>query len=157
MEMSGQPVRKEAGQGRSVYLPSMQFDGRLPDMVDYFRIENRFWKRPKNWADLADAITWAAKDNVLLRVGGPDFLVANVTAQQEQRRMMLHLVNYKARNGVLTGPIPVQCRVPQPVREVRLYSPDVAEPYIIPSHYDASAVSFEVPPVKVYSIAVMNW
>jgi len=157
LEISGQPVRKVVGQGRSVYLPALQFDGPMPEMVNYFRIENQFWKRPRNWEDLVSAIHWAAQNNILLRVGGPENLVVNLASQPEKRRMMLHLVNYSARNGALAEPIPVRCRVPEPVKEVRLYSPDAEQPQVIAANNEASAVTFEVPPVKVYSIAVMNW
>ena len=157
VEISGSPVRKEVGQGRSVYLPSMQFDGPMPEMVSYFRIDNRFWKRPGNWEDLVSAISWVAKDNTLLRVGGPEHLVANLVSQPERRRMILHLVNYNAHNSALTEPVPVACRVPEAVKEVRLYSPDTGAPHAVTASNKASIVAFEVPPVKVYSIAVMKW
>jgi hypothetical protein len=157
METSGQAVRKEVGQGRSVYLPGLHFDGPMPEMSNYFRIENRFWKRPKNWEDLANAINWAAKDNALLRMGGPQHLVANLVSQPEKRRMMLHLVNYGARQGTLTESVAVRCRTPQPVKEVRLYSPDMEQPQAITASNEATAVTFSVPPVKVYTIAVMTW
>lgn len=47
--------------------------------------------------------------------------------------------------------------VPQPVKEVRLYSPDIEQPQVIPANSEPSTVTFSVPPVKVYAVAVMNW
>ena len=156
-ERSGQPVRKEVGQGRSVYLPALQFDGPMPEMVNYFRIENRFWKRPKNWQDLANAIDWVAKGDLAVRISGPEYLVANVVSQPDKRRMMLHLVNYGARAATPSGLVEVRCHVPAPAKEVRLISPDVEQPQVLELKNEASAVTFSVPPVKVYSIAAISW
>ena len=156
-ERSGQPVRKESRKGRSVYLASMQFDGPMPEMVNYFRIENRFWKRPKNWQDLVNAIDWTAKGNIAVRISGPEYLVANLISQPEKRRMMLHLVNYNARKAALNGAVEVICHVPQPAKEVRLFSPDMKQPQVLEFKNGPPAVTFSVPPVSVYSIAAISW
>lgn len=155
--VSGQPVRKEVGQGRSVYLPVLQFDGPMPEMGNYFRIENRFWKRPKNWQDLADAIEWTARSNIAMRISGPEYLVANTVSQPDKHRVILHLLNYNARKATLSGPAEVKCRMPGPAREVRLISPDMEQPQVLEWKNEPSAVTFSVPPVKVYSIAVISW
>jgi hypothetical protein len=149
-------VRKEVGQGRSVYLPFLQFDGSLPEMENHFSIGNRFWKRPKNWQDLASAIGWAAKDNILVRISGPEYLVANLVSQPEMRRMMLHLVNYDARKAALRRAVEVTCRVPGPTKEVLLISPDTERTQVLELKNEPLAVTFSVPPVKVYSIAVIS-
>ena len=156
-ERSGQPVRKEAGKGRTVYLPSLQFDGPLPEMESYFPIDNRFWKRPKNWQDLASAIDWTTRGNIAVRISGPEYLVANVVSQPDQRRMMLHLLNYNARKAALSTPVEVTCQVPAPAKEVRLISPDMDQPQVLEFKSEPSAVTFSVPTVKVYSIAAVSW
>jgi len=156
-ERSGQPVRKEAGKGRTVYLPSLQFDGPLPEMESYFPIDNRFWKRPKNWQDLASAIDWTTRSNIAVRISGPEYLVANVVSQPDQRRMMLHLLNYNARKAALSTPVEVTCQVPATAKEVRLISPDMDQPQVLEFKSEPSAVTFSVPTVKVYSLAAVSW
>jgi hypothetical protein len=126
-------------------------------MENYFSIGNRFWKRPKNWQDLVSAIGWAAKDNILVRVSGPEYLVANLVSQPDKRRMMLHLVNYDARRAALSGAVEVTCRVPGPAKEVLLISPDMKQTQVLELKNEPSAVTFSVPPVKVYSIAAISW
>ena len=71
--------------------------------------------------------------------------------------MMLHLVNYNARKAALNGAVEVICRVPQPAKEVRLFSPDMEQPQVLESKNGPAAVTFSVPPVKVYSIAAISW
>ena len=156
-ESSGELVRKETGQGRTVYLPSLQFDGPMPEMPDYFSIDNRFWKRPKNWQDLVNAIEWAGRGNLSVRVNGPEYLVANLVTQPDRQRLMLHLVNYNARKAALSEPAEVVCRVAQPIRDVRLFSPDLEQPQILKWKNEASTIAFSVPAFKVYSIVTASW
>jgi len=156
-EISGSPVRKEPGQGRTVYLPALQFDGPLPEFGNYFKVDNRFWKRPKNWEEFTEAVRWAAKDDIPMRIAGPEFLVANVVSQSEKRRMLVHLVNYNARKAPLSLPVEVTCHTPAAAKEVRLYSPDFEQPQTLEAKVEGSVATFSVPPVKVYSIAAVTW
>jgi hypothetical protein len=160
MDVSGEPVRKQTGKGRTVYLPALRFDGPLPEMGSYFQIGARFWKRPANWRQLADAIAWAAPDPVPLRIAAPEYLVANLVTQPEQRRTMLHMVNYNARRAGLSAPAAVTLRLPGPAKEIKLYSPDLpdaGQPLTIPLQNQGAAVAFQVPGVKVYSILAASW
>jgi hypothetical protein len=43
------------------------------------------------------------------------------------------------------------------VKEARLYSPDIEQPRVIAASNEGSAITFSVPPFKVYTIAVMTW
>ena len=153
------PVRKEFGKGRVVYFPSLQYDGPMPEMEPYFSISNRFWKRPKNWPELADAIQWAAKGNMPVEISGPSFLVANLVAQPDRQRMMLHLVNYNARNTPSIKSIDVKCQLPpdKKAKEVRLITPDSANPEILKMVAGSLAVTFTVPEIKTYAVLVLSW
>jgi len=156
-EVRGQSVRREIGQGRTVYLPSLQFDGPMPEMKDYFPIDNRFWKRPVNWQDLLSAIEWAAKGNLGVRIKAPEYLVANMVSQAGRRRMMLHLLNYNAREAPMKSPVEVTWQLPAPAREMRLLSPDLKEPLVLHGQNEHSAVTFSVPAVQVYSLVAASW
>ena len=153
----GAAVRKEVGRGRSVYLPALRFDGPLPEMGNYFHIDNRYWKRPQNWQEFAEGVSWVANGEMPARVDGPDSLVMNVVSQTGKNRLMVHLVNYNARQAALADPVEVTCRVSGPATEVRIYSPDFPEPVKVVVRNSAGAVTFTVPPVKVYSIAMVSW
>ncbi|MCX6619550.1 MAG: hypothetical protein NTY38_00425 [Acidobacteria bacterium] len=154
---AGEPVRKQAGKGRTVYLPALEFDGALPSMGSYSKVGDQFWKRPRNWRQLAAAIHWAASGVIPLRLAAPDFLVANLVAQPQKRRTLLHLVNYNARRAPLGEPVSATVHLPAPARGVTLYSPDLEEPRRLTSRNEGTAVSFSVPPVEVYSFAAIDW
>jgi hypothetical protein len=152
------PARKEYEKGRVVYIPAVKFDGRLPEFGNFFRVDERFWKLPKNPQEITDGVRWAARDDVPVQVSGPAYLVSNLVEQPEKRRMMLHLVNYNAKKTASLEPVVVSCRLPrgQTAKEVRIYSPDQEGPRTIEMKSGASQVSFAVP-VKTYTLAVVQW
>lgn len=158
VEISGEPVRKQYEKGRAVYLPEVKFDGRLPEFGQFFRVDERFWKLPKNAKEIIEGVRWAARDEIPVEISGPASLVSNVVEQSGKRRMMLHLVNYNAKQGEVPDPVRVVCRLPhgQAAREVRIYSPDLEVPQAVEMKSTESQVSFGVP-VKTYTIAVVNW
>jgi hypothetical protein len=153
------PVRKEYGQGRAVYFPTVAFDGPMPEAEPYFSITNRFWKRPKNWPEISDAIRWTAQGSLPVEISGPPFLVANLVAQLDKQRMMLHLVNYNARNSPSIKSVDVTCQLPAgtTAKEVKLISPDLTNAEILKASNGGPRVSFTVPEVKTYAVLVLSW
>ena len=155
----GLPQRKHYGQGRVVYIPEVVFDGLLPQPAPYFEIRNLFWKRPKNWKDITEAIRWAADDDIPLQIAGPDFLVANLVEQVEEQRRLIHLVNYNALNVPVIPSVDVSCRLPKGTvaKEISLYEVDSESPTPINFSAGLSTVAFTVPRVKTYAIVAINW
>jgi hypothetical protein len=155
----GVPQRKQYGQGRVVYIPNVEFDGPLPEPEAYFHISNRFWKRPKNWEEITEAIRWAANNDISMQIAGPDFLVANLVEQDEKRRRLIHLVNYNAPSVPMIPSVDVSCSVPKGkvVKDVRVYEVDSESPSTINFSAGSSAVAFTIPQVKTYSIVAINW
>jgi hypothetical protein len=159
-QITGAPVRKELGQGRTVYLPGLRFDGPLPERENYFSISARYWKLPRNWQELADSVRWLARNELPATVSGPVYLVSNLVSQPEKRRLMVHLVNYGRRTTPSIKAVQVRCRLPQgeQVRAVRVISPDSDDgPQLTNILSGGAEAAFTVPEVKVYSIAVVSW
>ncbi len=157
-EISGTPTRREVGQGRAAWLPALPFDGPLPPFPPYFDIHNQFWKKPRNWREFAAEVRWAARRPLPFEVSGPEHLVANLVAQPRERRALLHLVNYDARNGP-APPAEVTWRWPPgaAAKSVRLYSPDASGPRALDLRPAAGAAAFTVPELPVYAIAAVEW
>jgi hypothetical protein len=76
--------------------------------------------------------------------------------QPEKHRLLLHLVNYNHRRQSAIAAIEVRCRVPETVREVKLYSPD-AEPVLLKTVRTGEETVFTVPKIGVYAIAAIAW
>jgi hypothetical protein len=157
--LTAAPTRKEFGQGRVVYLPEIDFDGPLPPPKPYFPIGAEFWKRPKNWKELVDAVHWAARDDVPLRILGPDFLGANLVEQAQKRRRLVHLVNYNTKNVPYVENIEVRCVVPEGklAGVVRLYAPDLDAYDTLTFRMQGSEVVFTVPRLNTYCMVALSW
>lgn len=153
------PTRKEFGQGRVVYFPEIEFDGPLPPPKPYFPIGPEFWKRPRNWQALVDAVYWAAQNAVPLRVIGPDFLGANLVEQPQKSRRLVHLVNYNAKNVPFIEHIEIKCVVPEPrsARMVRLYAPDLDTYDALMFRMQGSEAVFTVPRLNTYCMVAVSW
>jgi len=159
-QTAGAPVRKDVKLGRVVYLPGLRFDGPMPEPAKFFSISSRYWKLPRNWQEVVDGISWLAKNELPARVSGPAYLVSNLVAQPEKRRVMVHLVNYAHKRTPAIPSVEVRCRLPkgEKVRGVRLYSPDSdAPPVTLKAAESGGEAVFTVPEVKVYAIAAVSW
>ncbi len=156
---SGLPIRKVVGKGRVVYFPGIPFDGPLPRMEPYFTIDNKFWKRPTNWEELIGEIRWAANAEMPVDITGPEFLAANLVWQPENRREMIHLVNYNATNTTSISGIDVVCRLPEgeTPKSVKLYGLERDAAVDLPFKIRAHAAIFTVPEVNTYSLVVVGW
>ncbi|MEO6828527.1 MAG: hypothetical protein ABI164_01860, partial [Acidobacteriaceae bacterium] len=152
------PVRKEFGRGRVAYLSGIEFDGALPPHEPYFNIGPAFWKRPKNWKDLVDAVSWVAQGDVPLHVTGPDFLGVNLVEQPEKRFQAVHLVNYNRQVRSLEN-IQVQCAMPEgkSPSAVRLYSVDWDAYKTLDFKMRGSNAVFTVPKMNTYCMAVLSF
>jgi hypothetical protein len=157
--VAGVPARKQFGSGRVVYLPGIEFDGSMPPTEPYFNIGTAFWKRPKNWQQLIDAVSWASQDDIPLQVVGPDFLGANLVEQPEKRRRFVHLVNYNARQVLSIENIEVKCALPEGKSgsAVRLYSADLERYDTLNFRMQGSKALFTVPRLNAYCMVAVSW
>jgi hypothetical protein len=154
----GQEQRKQVGRGRVFYLPSLRFDGPLPGFGAYFNVDNRFWKKPANARQFLDGLAWARGGEAAVHVEGPKYLIANAVEQPSKRLTMVHLVNYNGKAGPLKN-VTITCRNPRGARaaSVYLYGPDLAEKRQLELSMRAGATAFNVPEVRTYAIAAVEW
>jgi hypothetical protein len=151
-------VRNQVGQGRVAYLPSIDFDGPLPPPEPYFTITNRFWKRPKNWQEIVDAVNWAAGDPLPFAVDGPEFLAANYTFQPMQQRYLIHLVNYDATNTPLIKDVRVRVALQGGKRlsKVAQYGPEAGDARALNIANQGGLICFTVPEVATYALIAVE-
>ncbi|HEY3939345.1 MAG TPA: beta-galactosidase trimerization domain-containing protein [Bryobacteraceae bacterium] len=150
--------RHETGAGRVVYFRSVPFDGPLPPANNYFAINRRFWKAPANTDEIAESVRWAAREEIPIRVDGPRFLVANLTAQSAKQRWLVHLINYN-KNVPAVEAVKIECRLPEGTRlkQVSIISPDHSVLENLPFQFTSNTAILTIPRVNVYAIAVLSW
>ena len=153
---SGPSSRTELGKGRAEYIPGAEFEGPLPGRTPYFAIPNPFWKKPKNAGQIIEAVNWAARDVLSVRVSGPDYLAVNLVSQREGKRSLLHLVNYNVKRGAVVPAVDVTLAGTRSA-SVLLVSPDMQGAQRLEARSDAAGLHFRIPQVETYSVAVVSW
>ncbi len=156
---SGSLQRNQVGKGRVAYIPGVEYDGPLPEAEPYFNISNRFWKRPRNWQQIIDAVHWAANEDVPLKVDGPDFLVANLVEQATRERRLIHLVNYDGQKTPEIPSVQVTCAIPngKVAKSVTLHEVESESPRALSFTPEPLGVSFTIPNVKTYAVIAVSW
>lgn len=156
---AGGTSRTEHGRGRAAYVPSIEFDGMQPADQSYFTIGTEFWKRPRNWDALIDAVTWAAGSELPVAVSGPEFLTMNLMEQVEKRRRIIHLVNIDVERTASIQNVEIRCAVAEgrTPTAVRLYAPDFDGGRPIDFHVKGTQAVFTVPKMTAYGVVVVSW
>jgi hypothetical protein len=154
----GVPSRKEVGRGRVYYIPGLEFDGPLPPNQPYFSIDNSFWKRPKNWKQLVDGITWVSQGDIPLMIEGPDYLVANLVEQPHRSRRFVHLINFNFKHIPSIQNVEMRCAVPdlKPVTAVRVYSAESESPTDLPFQIRNRMVLVTIPHINAYCMVEIS-
>jgi hypothetical protein len=131
----------------------------MPKGEPYFAIRNRYWKRPANWLELCEGIRWAAGGPLPMEIVGPPSLAVNLVSQIGQRRLIVHLVNYAARQKGTDPSAEIKVLLPAGVaiQSVQLLTPDPQNVVSPAFCQDGRMVSFQIPTIKTYTLAVVTW
>ncbi|MCW5979982.1 MAG: beta-galactosidase trimerization domain-containing protein [Bryobacteraceae bacterium] len=158
VDAAGREARKEYENGRVAYFSQVEPDPPRPRLGPYFEVTQDLWRRPVNWQEIADAVRWAARDALPVRVSGPPHLVMNLTAQPERKRVMTHLLNYRARANEPVNDVEVMLRLPE-ASSVRatLISPGREGEQSLTAVKENDEWRIAVPPVEAYAIVVANY
>lgn len=157
--LAGQPQRKTFGSGRTAFIPAIEFDGPLPPDEPYFTLGTEFWKRPRNWQDIVDAIIWSAGEDLPVAVTAPDFVTMNLAEQATKRRRIIHLVNYDPKKNPTVANISIRCATPQakPATAIRFYAPGADDGKPIDFRMAGAEAVFIAPALHAYGLIVVNW
>jgi hypothetical protein len=129
----------------------------MPTTESYFLIGPEFWKRPKNWQQLVDAVSWAARGDIPMQVSGPDFLAANLVEQPNKRQRLIHLVNYNRQVSSIEN-VEVRCATPvgKPANAIRLYSVNLDTYNQLNFRMQGQEAVFTVPRLNTYCMIAVS-
>jgi hypothetical protein len=153
-EMS--PKKRQFGKGRVVYIPRIEPSVAPPPPAMTYYFSNQYWKLPKNYEGLAEAVRWAARDDLSVQVTAPLSVTMELAQQKSTNTWLLHLLNFRVEKPVVN--IPVQFRMPAGVKlnQVVLESPDDGVRRILPAQVHDGTLSFTVPKVEVYGLVLLR-
>lgn len=153
-ESIAEPVRRPFGRGRSTYIADVH--PAIPKPTGA-AMTSGYWRLPVNSPQILDEIRWAA-NGVTLEVKAPASLVVEPLEQASTGRLLVHLLNYDVDRHPSIENVQVSLKLPAGTmaKTVQFLSPDmpsVSGPVIAAS---AGTVSFTVPVVRTYTIAVLD-
>ncbi len=152
-----QPKRNIINKSRVVYLPEIKPALQKPSGA---AMTNRYWKLPVNFEELVQSVKWASDGDLPLEVKAPPYVAAELTRNQENSALMLHLVNYDFDRDTLITGIDVTMKIPEgkKIRELLLLSPDLGGREILDFAITGKeTIHFRVPRLKVYDLVVAEF
>ena len=155
-ELEIPPVQNRISQGRVSYIPAIKPAIKKPPSVP---MNSQYWKLPFNWEELIEQVRWAAGGKFSLEVEAPETVnvVAELIQQPGQNRRIVHLLNYAGIEGSTVSDVKVEVELPEGkhVDQATLLTPDGGESTTVQGHVANGRVSFNVPRLRIYTIAII--
>jgi len=149
------PVQSEFARGRVAYIPEIKPATPKPFGA---RMTSEYWKLPVNSKEIVDSVRWAARGSFALTVNAPDTVVIEPMERRREKELLVHLVNYNVAREPSVSNIEVKLKLPNHsvVAKVTLFSPDRADTPTLPHELHEGVVSFTVPALATYNLAVIQ-
>lgn len=175
--------RRHFGLGDLLNLPSPQFRGRTaPDEILNIPVQrngkivyipevipvkpkpaaapmtSQYWKLPRNYKELIQAVYWAADSSLPLNIEAPPSVTAELTQKEDQSALMLHLINYDSKRNPSVKNIKVSLHVPagKNITQVTVLTPDGRDDENISFQLSGDKIVFTVPLLNTYDLVVLK-
>ena len=149
-----EPVKRQVGEGRVVYVPEVKPSVEKPSAVP---MTSQYWHLPVNWEELKKVVIWAGGEDPLLQVEAPLTVTAELLRQEQQSRLLLHLVNYGAAENPLVKDVKITLGLRgKQAKKVFTLSPDGEEISSLEFQTSDSGIGFTVPRLQTYSLVVVE-
>lgn len=155
VRQSGKPINNQFGQGKVVYIPVIEPSIERPRTAS---MVNKYWKLPLNYSDIIEAIKWASDYKLLIEVKAPLTVVAELTEQKDQNKMILHLINYNVKKEDRVKDINVSLKIPvgEQVHNLKWISPDREKEEPLDFDVKDDNIVFKMPELHVYGLVVIK-
>ena len=149
-----EPVKRQVEKGRVVYLPEVKPSVEKPSAVP---MTSEYWHLPVNWEELVDAVIWAGGEDPQLRVEAPLTITAELLQQENEGRLLLHLINYGAEKNPEVKDVKITLGLRErKAKKVFTLSPDGEEIGSLEFQENDAGIGFTVPSMQTYSLVVVE-
>ncbi|MBO9592100.1 MAG: hypothetical protein J7599_04265 [Niabella sp.] len=147
--------RHTVGKGRVCYLPEVVPSQPKPDMA---AMSGKYFRLAKNHQQLIDAVQWASGNGLSLQVEAPETVTMELVKQEEQHRLLLHLVNFNYKNAGVEN-IGVVLKIPdgKKIQQVTVLSPDAKTTSTPAFRQENGMLHFTVPQLVLYDLVVVRF
>jgi len=127
---------------------------------EFSKMSNKFWKLPKNWQQLKDAVTWAAGGELSLEVKAPEYVIAEFLQHKELDELILHLVNFNVVEVPTVENVEVDLRIPEGMSVEKLSmltaKDSGTQTQAIKFKTDGQRIQFTVPKLNAYAMLLIK-
>jgi hypothetical protein len=155
-QMSIHPIKREFGKGRVVYIPRIEPELTPPPAMMSHSFTNQYWKLPKNYEDLTDALRWVARQEFSVHVEAPLWVTIELAEQRSTNTWLLHVLNFREDQPLADIPVQIRTPVGMRLREAVLESPDGLEKQTLRASTRTGVASFLIPKLDVYDLVLMQ-
>jgi hypothetical protein len=153
---SAVPLRREAGRGRVAYIPRIVPAVEPPEPRINYRFDSRCWKLAVNHRELLEAVEWAARGNLRVRVEAPPSVTMEFAGQAATDTLLLHLVNFDFRHPVRNAAVTVALPAGMALQAIAVESPDRDGRETLAGKVERGQIRFQVPHLDTYSLITIQ-
>src|SRR5262249_40467302 len=155
-EMSRKLLRREFGKGRVVYIPRLEAATAPTSTTINYNFSNEYWKLPKNYEILLEAVRWAAREQFSANVDAPLWVTMELAEQQSTQTRFLHLLNFQPTQPLRD--IPIEVRIPDGFRlvEAILEVPEDSLHHVLTFSGRQGLVKSNVPRLNIYNLITLR-
>jgi len=155
-EVSGGLLRRKFGKGRVAYIPRVETAMALPPTTMNYNFSNEYWKLPKNYEMLLEAVRWAARGAFSASVVAPLWVTMELTHQQSTGTRFLHLLNFRPTQPLRD--ISIEVRIPDGfrLREAILECPEDSLRQVLAFSGRQGLIKSSVPRLNIYDLITLR-
>lgn len=148
--------RAQRGDGRAVHIPEAIPRQPLPERLPYWVVDNRYWHLPQNADEILEALKWCVGGRFSVELETGANVVIEIAKREQPPLLILHVVNYDLGDERTGVPASIEVPVGSRAVAVRFLDPTEGVEQEVPFDVSGNRVSFELPRVMIYSIAVID-
>jgi hypothetical protein len=149
--------RNQIGKGRVVYITSIEPS---KNRSQFASMSNKYWRLPRNWEQLKEAVKWAGGGQLSLELEAPLYVVGEVLQQKQLGETILHLVNFNVVEVPEVKDIHVDLRLPdgQTANRVSLMVAEESgtQTQDLPFKTENGRIQFTVPRLNAYAMLLVQ-
>lgn len=149
--------RNRIGKGRVVYITSIEPS---KNRSEFATMSNKYWKLPRNWQQLKDAVTWAAGGELSLEIKAPKYVIAELLRQDKLDELIVHLVNFNVIAEPVVENVEIDLGVPEGmnIKRVSLLCAEDSgtETRDLRFKTDNNRIHFTVPILNAYAMLLIK-
>ena len=149
--------RNHFGKGRVVYITSIE---PAIDRSEFANMSNKYWKLPKNWQQLKEAVKWAAGGELSLDLKAPPYVVAELLEQKELNELILHLVNFNVVVEPEVDKVQVDLNIPEgmDIKQVSMLTATESgtQTKSLKFKMDKTRIHITVPKLNAYAMLIIK-